>query len=146
MATDLKHYFEFSDDENEQEQTAEQTLMPFGKYKGQTLKHIVSFSLETREYIKFCLTLDLNDSLRTHITTLLSRQDLLPPMVTFQMACLTIIPFGQYKGTSLEDLVRYSSTRGYLLNLLKWEKLSVILREHINVVLNEYHKLKHQME
>jgi hypothetical protein len=145
-ADDLKTYFEFSDDE-EAEEDAETAVMTFGKHRGKTLKYIVSFSTETREYSKFLLTLsDLDHTLRTNISTLLARADLLPPVADFQTACLTILKFGQFSGSSLEDLVKYHNTRVYLHNLLKWEGLSCVLREHINVVLGQYHKLKTQIQ
>ena len=143
-ADDLKNYFEFSEDEEEDEETA---LMTFGKFRGKTVKYVVSFSLETREYARYLLTLsDLDEKLRRNINTLLSRADLLPPVTDFKTACLTVLRFGLYAGESLEDLVRHHKTRCYLDKLLKWDKLGAVLREHINVVLNQYHKLKNQIE
>ena len=139
-AKDPKTYFEFSDDE-EQEETDDK--MPFGKYKNASIKYLCSHTRETRQYLKFVLTLtDLDNSVRNAINKHMADPELLPAPLLFEDAVLLVMPFGIHKGDTLEELVRSHGGRCYLQNLLRWEKLSVNLIEHIQVVLAEYHKLK----
>ncbi len=52
------------------------------------------------------------------------------------------LPFGKYKGTTYEDMIRTPLLRGYLKYLLKWEELKPETRALINSALAVYNKSK----
>lgn len=52
------------------------------------------------------------------------------------------LPFGKYKGSTFESMIKTPKTRGYLKYLLKWDELQAVTRAHINQALEAYAQSK----
>ena len=131
-------YFDLSDDSDDEGDT----LLTFGKYKGKSIKELAGVRV-SRLYLKYLVSLpDLDVHVQAAINTALT--EVAEPELLFEDAMAVTLPFGQQKGTSLRELVKTKSGRTYLMQLMKWEKLSEEIFQSIQVVMDAYNKFKNQ--
>lgn len=132
-------YFDLSDDSDDE---AGDAVLSFGKYKGQSIKELAAVRV-SRLYLKYLISLpDLDVNVQAAINTALT--EVAEPELLFEDAMAVTLPFGQHRGKSLGELAKTKSGRTYLVQLMKWDKLSEEMFQSIQVIMAAYNKFKTQ--
>jgi len=61
---------------------------------------------------------------------------------TWEQTKSVALPFGKYKGKTMESMLKSGRRRHYLRYLQKWDELLPRTRSHINCALDQYEGLK----
>ena len=109
--------------------------MPLGKHKGKALGDIAS-TWQGRRYLDYMSTTGLcPETVRCIQSALQATPEV---EMSLSEAGDVIVRFGQYRDTTLREIVKKKGGIGYLKWVNGWDKCSDEVREATNVIIGEY--------